>query len=116
LKVERDAILTCSVCGVEGPHELLYLSEHLCASRCVNCGTTSVYSDHIYSEYARDLAERTTHLPVRVAGDVLRHPTEIVKWPFKALRKPFGLLREVNQVTAFEQSRNKAPTPGRLLR
>ena len=116
MKVDRDAILTCSVCGVEGPHELLYLSEHLCASRCVNCGTPQVYSDHIYSEYARDLAERTTHLPVRVAGDMLRHPTQIVKWPFKALRKPFGLLREVNQVTAFEQSRNRAPTPGRLIR
>ena len=71
-----------------------------------------VYSDHIYSEYARDLAERTTHLPVRVAGDMLRHPTQIVKWPFKALRKPFGLLREVNQVTAFEQSRNRAPDAG----
>jgi hypothetical protein len=116
LKVERDAILTCSVCGVEGPHELLYLSEHLCASRCVNCGATSVYSEHIYSEYARDLAERTTHLPARVAGDALRHPTQIVMWPIKALRKPFGLLREVTQVTAFEQSRNKAPTPGRLIR
>jgi hypothetical protein len=51
-----------------------------------------------------------------VAGDVFRHPTEIVKWPFKALRKPFGLLREVNQVTAFEQSRNRTPTPGRLIR
>jgi hypothetical protein len=47
---------------------------------------------------------------------MLRHPTEIVRWPFKALRKPFGLLREVTQVTAFEQSRNKAPTPGRLIR
>jgi hypothetical protein len=116
LKVVRDAILTCSACGVDGPHELLYLSEHLCASRCVDCGTTQVYSDHIYSEYARDLAERTTHLPVRVAGDVLRHPTQIVKWPFKALRKPFGLLREMTQVTAFEQSRNKAPMPGRLIR
>jgi hypothetical protein len=33
LKVERDAILTCSTCGVDGPHELLYLAEHLCASR-----------------------------------------------------------------------------------
>ncbi len=42
MKVERDAILTCSACGVEGSHELLYLSEHLCASRCVNCGATHV--------------------------------------------------------------------------
>ncbi|HET7479103.1 MAG TPA: hypothetical protein VFJ72_06270 [Rubrobacteraceae bacterium] len=114
MKVENDAVLTCSACGIEGPHELLYLAEHLCASRCINCGKTQVYSGHIYTEYARDLAERTTHLPFRFAGDVLRHPTELVKWPFKALGKPWGLLREVNQVTAFERSR-RYPTPGRRV-
>jgi hypothetical protein len=43
------------------------------------------------------------------------HPTEVVKWPFKALRKPFGLLREVSQVTTFEQSRH-SPAPGRRIR
>ena len=114
MKVEKDAILTCSDCGVEGPHELLYLSEHLCASRCVNCGATHVYSGHIYAEYARDLAERTALLPGKVAGEML-HPTEVVKWPFKALRKPFGLIREVSQVTSFEQSR-RSPAPGRWIR
>jgi predicted RNA-binding Zn-ribbon protein involved in translation (DUF1610 family) len=114
LKVDKDAILTCSECGVEGPHELLYLSEHLCASRCVNCGATHIYSGHIYAEYARDLAERTALFPGRVAGEMLR-PTEVVKWPFKALRKPFGLLREVSQVTTFEQSR-RSPAPGRRIR
>ena len=114
MKVERDAILTCSACGLEGPHELLYLSEHLCASRCVNCGTTRVYSSHIYAEYARDLAERTSRLPGRFAGEML-HPTEMMKWPVKALRKPFGLIREVGQVTTFEQSR-RSPAPGRRIR
>ncbi len=108
MKVDRDAILTCSACGVEGPHELLYLSEHLCASRCANCGKTQVYSGHIYAEYAKDLAERTSHLPGRFVGDTLRHPTNLVKLPFKAARKPFGLLKEVSQVTAFELSRRSA--------
>jgi predicted RNA-binding Zn-ribbon protein involved in translation (DUF1610 family) len=115
LKVEKDAVLTCSACGIEGPHELLYLSEHLCASRCVNCGKTQVYSGHIYTEYARDLFERTGQFPGKLAGEVLRHPTELVKWPFKFLRKPFGLIREVDQVSAFERSR-RSPAPGRLLR
>ena len=112
MKVERDAILTCSACGVEGPHELLYLSEHLRASRCSNCGKTQVYSGHIYVEYARDLADRTSHLPGRFVRDALRHPTELVKLPFKALRKPFRVLGEVGQVTAFRQGR-KAQTRGR---
>lgn len=110
MKVENDAVLTCSNCGIEGPHELLYLSEHLCASRCANCGKTQVYSGHIYAEYARDLAERTTRLPTRFAGEVLRHPTELVKWPFKMLGKPLGLLREVTQITTFERGRrSRAP-------
>lgn len=105
MKVEQDAILTCSACGVEGPHELLYLSEHLCASRCANCRKTQVYSGHIYAEYARDLVERTGRLPVRFAQDALRRPTELIKWPVKLLGKPLGLVREVDQITSFERSR-----------
>jgi hypothetical protein len=62
-----------------------------------------------------DLAERTSHLPGRFVGDALRRPMEIAKWPFKALRKPFGLIREVGQVTTFEQSR-RSPAPGRRIR
>lgn len=110
MKVESDAILTCSNCGIEGYHELLYLSEHLCASRCANCGKTHVYSGHIYTEYARDLAERTSAFPLKLAGDVLRHPTTLAEWPLKAVRKPFNLLKEVTQVTGFERSRRiRAP-------
>jgi hypothetical protein len=115
LKVEKTAILICSACRIDGPHELLYLSERLCASRCVNCGKTQVYSSHIYTEYARDLAARTAQIPGRVAGDVFHHSAEVAKWPFKALRKPFGLLREVNQITTFERSR-RSSTPGRRIR
>ena len=115
MKVETDAILTCSACGVEGPHELVYLSEHLCASRCVNCGKTQVYSSHIYTEYARDLAARTVQIPGRVAGEVFHRSAEVAKWPFKALRKPFGLLREVSQITTFERSR-RSSTPGHRIR
>lgn len=116
MKVERDAILTCSTCGVEGPHELLYLSEHLRASRCVNCGKTQTYSGHIYVEYARDLAGRTGSLPVRFAREAFKLPAGVISWPFKALRKPFRLLKEVDQVTSFERSRRRSPTSGQQLR
>jgi predicted RNA-binding Zn-ribbon protein involved in translation (DUF1610 family) len=116
VKVERDAILTCSACGVEGPHRLLYLSEHLSASRCANCGETNVYSGDIYAEYARDLFERTGRLPVRFLGEALRHPIRLVRWPFKAVRKPYRLFKEVSEVNSFEQarhhSRERQKTPG----
>lgn len=114
MKVDNDAILTCGSCGIEGPHELLYLSEHLCASRCANCVKTQVYSGHIYTEYARDLVRRTTTFPARFAGEMLRHPTHIVRWPFKALRKPLVLLHEMTQVTSFERS-GRSPTHSRRM-
>jgi hypothetical protein len=110
MNVEREAILTCSACRVEGPHELLYLSNHLRASRCRNCGATRVYSEHIYADYARDVAERTARLPLKLAVDAVRRPLGVLGWPVKALRKPFGILEEMNQVYAFEQSR-RSPNP-----
>ncbi|TCJ18903.1 hypothetical protein E0L93_05225 [Rubrobacter taiwanensis] len=105
MRVEEDAILTCSTCGVEGEHELLYLSDHLRASRCRSCGATGVYSPHIYADYARDVAERTARLPMRLAGEAIRRPTHLLLWPWKALRKPFGLLDEVGRVYTFDRDR-----------
>ena len=105
MKVETDAILVCSSCGVEGEHELLYLSDHLRASRCGNCGSTLRFSEHVYAEYAWDVAGRTASLPRRFVGDVFRGPSWVVTWPVKALRKPFSIVREIGQVTAFEPRR-----------
>ncbi len=105
MKLEKAAILTCSTCGVEGEHELLYLSERLGASRCVNCGKTQVYSGHIYAEYARDMVGRTLHLPGKLTGEAIKTPMKVVSWPFKAARKPFYLLMEINQVATLERSR-----------
>ena len=112
MKVNQDAILTCLTCGVDGPHELLYLSKHLRASRCANCGVTQVYSGHIYVEYAKDLAGRTVWLPLRLAEDVVRRPTSLLGLPIKALRKPAGLLSEVNLVAAFERDRRSSASDG----
>ena len=115
MKVERDAELTCSNCHVEGAHELLYLSEHLRASRCVNCGYALAYSRHIYAEYARDVAGRTARVPRRFVGRALRAPARAAMLPFKVLRKPLGLLREAHQVALFERSNRRSPVPGRRV-
>ena len=112
MKLDREAVLTCSACGVEGPHELLYLSEHLCASRCMSCGKNQVFTGHIYADYARDLAERTAGLTGRFVGDVFKRPTQVFRYPFKAAIKPFQLAREVTQVTAFERGRRSRTIPG----
>ena len=112
MKLEGEAILTCSYCGVEAQHELLYLSEHLSASRCTNCGITQVYSHHLYTDYTRDLAERAARLPLVLTKDAVRRPFRLLNLPFKAVREPFELLREVALVTAFERGRRKAPNVG----
>lgn len=112
MKVHKDAVLTCSTCGVEGPHELLYLSDRLRASRCANCGKTLVYSGRIYTEYALDLAERTTNYAGKMAGNVLRGPVELVRLPFKAIGKPFGLLREIHEVASFKRRRSRRARSG----
>lgn len=111
MKVEQDAILTCAACGVEGPHELLYLSEHLRGSRCVNCRYAAVYSDHLYADYARDLMDRTTHLPQSLAKEAFKKPTDVFSWPFKAALKPFGLLKELGYVTVLERGPRGSKAP-----
>ncbi|CAN5905971.1 hypothetical protein BH23ACT11_BH23ACT11_00120 [soil metagenome] len=103
MKVEQDAILTCANCGMEGPHELLYLSEHMRGSRCQNCRYAAIYSDHLYADYAWDLMERTTHLPQSLASRAFRRPTAVFSWPLKAARKPFGLVKEFGYVTVLER-------------
>ena len=105
MKVETDAILVCSSCGAEAEHELLYLADHLRASRCCNCGATMRFSEHVYADYAWDVAGRTARLPARFVGDVFRGPSWIVTYPVRALRKPFSLLKEIGQVTAFDRRR-----------
>ncbi len=111
MKVETDAILVCSSCGTEAEHELLYLADHLRASRCCNCGATMRFSEHVYADYAWDVAGRTARLPRRFVGDVFRSPSWIVTYPVRALRKPFSLFREISQVTAFDRRRRlRRPT------
>lgn len=113
MKVETSAGLTCSACGVDGPHELLYLSEHLRASRCKNCGYTRVYSHHIYVDYTKDVAERSVWLPFNLGRKALRNPAGALRWPIKAFYAPFKLLKEANQVTSFRRgSRERGESPG----
>ncbi|QIN78549.1 hypothetical protein GBA65_08465 [Rubrobacter marinus] len=109
MKVENEAILRCPNCRVEGRHGLLYLSNRLRASRCDNCGYTQMFSGHIYAEYARDVTDRATSLPRRLAGQAIRHPLDVFGWPAKALLKPLGLLSEVGKVTDFERRSHRRP-------
>ena len=103
MEVEREAILTCTVCGVDSSHILLYLSNRLRASQCRHCGATQVYSRHTYADYARDVAERSVRLVCNSARRALRISLETLQWPVKGVYKPFGLLGELGQVVQLER-------------
>lgn len=102
MKIEPDAVLVCTTCGVEGPHKLLYLSDRLRASQCGNCGVVLKFTSHLYADYAIDVAKRGIRLPFGLLGRALRNPLEVFGWPVKGVKKPFGLLRELGQVATLD--------------
>lgn len=101
MKIEPDAELVCNGCGADGQHRLLYLQDHVRASQCGNCGAVRMFTGRLYTDYARDVAERGLRLPWHLAGRALRNPLEVLGWPFKGVKKPFGLLKEWDQVTTL---------------
>lgn len=103
MKIETDVVLVCTTCGVEGAHGLLYLSDHVRASRCENCGAVRMFTGRLYTDYARDVVERGLCLPCNLAGRVLGNPLEVLGWPIKIVKKPFGLLRELGQVATLDR-------------
>ena len=72
-----------------------------------------VYSHNLYADYARDLADRTSRLPISLASKVFRAPVDVLRWPFKMARKPFGLLKELNYVTILERGPRRSRTFGK---
>jgi hypothetical protein len=103
VKIEPDAVLVCTACGVEGSHELLYLSDHVSASRCESCGAARMFTGQLYADYARDVAERRLRLPCSLAVRRLGNPLEVLGWPIKIVKKPFGLLRELDRVATLDR-------------
>lgn len=103
VKIEEDAVLSCSACGVEGRHELLYLSNHLAASRCLNCEETRVYSEHLYEDYVRDVVERTGHLPEKPIVKALKIPLSLAFWSLR-VEKPLSMACEFGRLASFRNT------------
>jgi hypothetical protein len=103
VKIDPDGVLVCTTCGVEGSHSLLYLSDHVRASRCENCGAVRMFTAQLYADYVRDVAERGLRLPRNLAGRVLGNPLEVLGWPVKIVKKSCGLLRELDQVATLDR-------------
>jgi hypothetical protein len=105
VRVDRVGDLLCNACGVRGPHELLYLNEHLLAHRCMSCGSTTTYSRHLYTDYALDVGVRSAHLPGRLAQEARQGPRRLLSLPGRAARKPFRLAGELRRLAGFTARR-----------
>ena len=110
MKIISDAVLVCTTCGAEGAHELLYLSDRVRASQCTNCGSARMFTNHLYAEYAKDVAQRGFRLPFGLAERARSNPREVLGWPLKGVKKPFGLLREFGQVATRDWAYRHGPS------
>lgn len=94
--------LICASCGQQTEHELLSLSRHLRASRCTACGYVVVFSSDLKWDYAQDFIDRVKRLPDRFQRELAADPRLLAYWPYKAIRKPFKILRELERVSDFD--------------
>ena len=93
----EHAVLTCSSCGVETDHELLYAGRLLHSTRCTECGHVVRHEQReLYTAYLRDLEQRLACKPLRLMRSAGREPRRfIVGLPRAILRQPGKIAAEV---------------------
>lgn len=91
------AKLTCTTCGEETRHELLYAGRLLVVTRCTQCGT-AIERD-VRRRYLADLRQRVVSKPARMLRRFRKHPVGFTSsLPRTTIRKPLELLEEVRLV------------------
>lgn len=101
MRVHDHVELGCVFCGEDQPHELLYPSEQMKASRCEICGRVLVFSGPLQEEHAVDLFRRVLRLPVKVGREFSERPLPPLAWPARVVRKPLLVLKEAQTVGSF---------------
>lgn len=91
------ALLTCSSCGVEAEHELLYTGRLLHSTHCTECGHVVRHEQReLYTAYLRDLEQRLASKPMRLMRSAGREPRRfIVGLPRAVLRQPGKIAAEI---------------------
>lgn len=112
MQVFEHVELECTFCEEERPHELLYLSGFMRASRCETCGHALVFSGPLREEHTIDVMRRALRLPGRLNRELLSSPLSSLLWPAKAAIKPLQLAQEAHRLRAFEPGRGSADRPG----
>lgn len=109
MKIFEHVELECVFCKGDRPHELLYLSGSMRASKCEDCGHVLVFSGPLREEYTIDVMRRVLRLPSRLNRELVSSPLSSLLWPAKAAIKPLQLAQEAHRLRTFEPAR----LPGR---
>jgi len=93
----EHAVLTCSSCGVEADHELLYAGRLLHSTRCGECGHVVRHEQReLFTAYLFDLEQRLVSKPIRLFRAASREPRRfLLGLPRAILRQPGKFAAEV---------------------
>lgn len=94
---QLDASLTCSSCGLETDHELVYVGRLLHSTTCTSCGFVVRHEQRdLMGAYLRDLEHRLLTKPARLARQAARQPGRFAaSLPAGVLRQPHKIWNEV---------------------
>lgn len=92
-----STLLTCSSCGQEADHELVYVGRLLHSTRCAACGTVIRHEQRdLMRTYLLDLEHRIVTKPGRLARTAATSPVDFAReLPAAVLRQPLKLLAEL---------------------
>ena len=92
-----STVLTCSSCGQEADHELVYVGRLLHSTRCSACGTVIRHEQRdLMRTYLLDLEHRLVTKPGRMARTAATSPVDFARGlPGALLRQPRKMLSEL---------------------
>ncbi|GAA3837124.1 MULTISPECIES: hypothetical protein [Amycolatopsis] len=105
----RHAELTCSRCGTDTVHEVVYAGRLLAEVTCTACGRT--YGRDVRADYLADLRQRLVSKPKRMLRRLRKDPLRFASsLPKTVPAKPLELLSEIRVV--WHSGKNRRPRGG----
>jgi transcription elongation factor Elf1 len=91
-----DTTLTCTTCGRETPHRILYLGRRVAEARCESCGRgVGMTREEVFSDFVGEALLHLLKLPRQVRQELRSDFTHAVQTlPRQMVRMPFHLARD----------------------
>jgi hypothetical protein len=98
MKVKKmEAGLYCLHCKEEVDHEITYINSQIKSIRCLQCNKTKELKIDMKKELYREIVERISTKPTRMTEEYRKDLSHLLfSLPFRAIKKPYRLLKDVN--------------------